>query len=116
MIKNVTRAGFETAIEVRNVPRFVRAAALDRLGAVIGSSPAVDLSTGQVVELDYAVTSVLPPPEETSGNATGTTPNPTVTAARTATPSPSNSASQGVRVSGWGLVGVVSVGVLLGLR
>lgn len=60
------RQGFETELwfEGRGELRYVRAAALNAAGDVIGSTGVVDLENGGVVMVDYPVTSVDKEPEE----------------------------------------------------
>lgn len=55
------RTGFETAFSVvgYTLKKYARVAALDVNGVILESTPAVDTTTGQLTDLDYAVTSVF---------------------------------------------------------
>ncbi|KAL1887806.1 hypothetical protein Sste5346_009981 [Sporothrix stenoceras] len=55
------RNGFETAFSVvgYTLKKYARVAALDVHGVILGSTPAVDTTTGALTDLDYAVTSVF---------------------------------------------------------
>lgn len=64
VVATARRSGFETtltlgvAVNETALRRFVRAAALDLNGTVIGSSGVLDLVSGNVTDVDYNVTSV----------------------------------------------------------
>jgi hypothetical protein len=55
------RNGFETAFVVvgYTLKKYARVAALDAHGTILGATPAVDTSSGALIELDYAVSSVF---------------------------------------------------------
>ncbi|KAI2602915.1 ASST-domain-containing protein [Hypoxylon fragiforme] len=57
----LVRAGFETFAPLEASPRYVRAAAVDKEGNILGSTDAVDMDTGEVVRVNGTVTQVVDP-------------------------------------------------------
>ncbi|KAI1343487.1 Arylsulfotransferase-domain-containing protein [Xylariaceae sp. FL0016] len=63
------RNGFETFVNVTSPNRYMRAAALDADSKILGSTDAVDMSTGEVIQVNGAVTGVdQPPPSATTSS------------------------------------------------
>lgn len=82
--KNVTRAGFETSVDVESSHRYVRAAALNAKGEVLGATGVVDVQSGSVTSLDNGVnigtgnasTDTSSGSSTTSGSASATSASP----------------------------------------
>ena len=49
------RLGFETELEPTSHKKYARAAAVDLDGNIIGSTPVVEISTGELLHVDYEI-------------------------------------------------------------
>lgn len=107
--KNVTRAGFETSVAVQSSHRYVRAAALNADGQVLGATGVVDVKDGSVTALEKGIdigTGNASTATSSSGSSDGGSGSPDSDGASgtsTATPSAS---SLGAAVVGVGAVPV----------
>ncbi|KAF7558266.1 hypothetical protein G7Z17_g45 [Cylindrodendrum hubeiense] len=112
VIAQSPRMGFETSFDIPFNSTFARVAALDINGTIIGSTPAVEISTGQLHKLDYEIIDLVL--EEPNSPDPTTTAEPVIiTHTPTPTPSPVNhSGSQWVDDTGSSLT-VFYVGAAL---
>ncbi|KAI1370975.1 hypothetical protein F4677DRAFT_322956 [Hypoxylon crocopeplum] len=100
VVQRAARAGFETFVGLETSPRYVRAAALDADGHVLGSTDAVDMNTGDTVQVNGSVTQTTQP------SSTTTQPSSTTTTTGGGSPEPTESegVARGKRSAGVGMM------------